>query len=195
MRTARETQDVRKKTASTTRATWVRAGSLILRREGSRGLTLDRLCARMKKTKGAFYHHFEDLAALESAVFSAWKDAHTLGPIAAAEVRVHVAERRRALYRAVGKLDLRLELAIRAWAETDPRAQRAREDVDQTRVTYLASLWGAHAVDRGDVKRARTYAEIEYATFLGLLSQHGEDAAKHTGVMQTLLEALEATRP
>lgn len=168
------------------RAAWIEAGLLLVRRDGSQRLTIARLCAAMQKTKGSFYHHFTNISAFEDALLAAWKQAHTLVPMAAAVAEFTVAERRRALYRAVGKLDLTLEVAIRAWAVGDARARRAQLDVDATRVAYLASLWG-----KG--KRARACAELEYAAFLGLMGQHGDAFPKHAHLMETLLRALEST--
>lgn len=171
---------------------WIEAGLSLLRRDANQRLTVEPLCDAMGKTKGSFYHHFEDMAAFEDALLASWKQAHTLAPIDIAEglhgpqarSQSTVAERRRALYRAVGKLDLQLEVAIRAWAVGDARARRAQVDVDRTRVTYLASLWG-----KG--KRARTCAELEYAVFLGLLGQHGASFPEHAHLMEALLRALE----
>ncbi len=168
------------------KAAWIDAGLSLVRRDGNQRLTIERLCAAMRKTKGSFYHHFADISAFEDALLDAWKHAHTLAPMAAAEAESAVAERRRALYRAVGKLDLTLEVAIRAWAVGDVRARRAQLDVDTTRVAYLASLWG-----KG--KRARTCAELEYAAFLGLMGQHGDAFPRHAHLMEILLRALEAT--
>jgi hypothetical protein len=180
---------------------WVTAGLSLLRTDAHQRLTIERLCAAMEKTKGSFYHHFADISAFEDALLASWKQAHTLGPIEIADAAhaglsrgvsvgvnsgAGVRERRRALYRAVGKLDLKVEIAIRAWAATDTRARRAQADVDETRVAYLASLWG-----KG--KKARTHAELEYAAFLGLLGQHGEGFAKHAHILDVLVKALETT--
>jgi len=170
---------------------WIKAGYALLRKDGSERLTIDRLCKALEKTKGSFYHHFADISAYEDALLSAWKEAHTLAPIEIADARAStgaepsVVDRRRALYRAVGKLDMKLELAIRAWAASDPRARRAQIDVDATRVAYLGSLWG-----RG--KRAQANAELEYAAFLGLLHQHGDTFPEYTHLMALLLQALSA---
>ncbi len=174
------------------RGAWIEAGLSLLCRDGNQRLTVERLCDAMEKTKGSFYHHFDDMAAFEDALLASWKQAHTLAPIDIAEglhglrarSRSTVAERRRALYRAVGRLDLRLEVAVRAWAVGDARARCAQLDVDRTRVTYLVSLWG-----KG--KRAQICAELEYAAFLGLLSQHGAAFPKHAHLMEALLRALE----
>jgi hypothetical protein len=102
-----------------------------------------------------------------------------------------VKKRRAKLYALVGKLDHRLEIAVRGWATRSEEARRARDRVDEMRVGYLASLW------REDVKAkaesaADELAEIEYAAFLGLLARYGENVVAHTKPLKTLVRALKS---
>ena len=162
-------------------------GFAILRASGNQKLTVDRLCAAMKKTKGAFYHHFADIESFEGQLLAAWKTTHTLMPIEVAEKAIHREAQRCALPSRGLTWTCGSSSLIRAWSEGDPRARAARREVDETRVAYLASLWG-HG------KRARTAAEIEYAAFLGLLvpTRRGlPRACAHC--FRTLLKALDPT--
>lgn len=162
---------------------WVRAGIEILRAHGEEALTIDRLAKRLRRTKGSFYHHFVDIGAFRTAVLDAWSASHTLGPIARADGE-SLSRRRAKLYAVVSELDHRLEIAVRAWATRSEDARRARDAIDERRVAYLTTLWV------GAGKRARELAEIEYATFLGLLDRHGEGYVAHATAMQTLILAL-----
>ena len=83
--------------ARTHRDDWIEAGLSLLGREGEAALTLERLCAALGRTKGSFYHHFEGMPALGSAMLAAWEQRHTDVPIAAASRERSVARRRRSL--------------------------------------------------------------------------------------------------
>lgn len=167
---------------TTTREGWIAAGIALLREGGEDELTIDRLARRLRRTKGSFYHHFVDIDAFRAALLEAWTTTHTLVPIEHAESE-SVRDRRARLYDAVGKLDHRLELAVRGWATRSELARAAREAVDERRVAYLTGLWSG--------KRRKELAEIEYATFLGLLHRHGVDYVHNVKPMKTLLRALE----
>lgn len=174
---------------------WIEAGLALLRGHGEGALTIERLAARVRRTKGSFYHHFRDIDAFRAALLAAWTERHTRMPIARAEAGP--GSRRPRLYAVVSSLDMRLELAVRAWAGRDPLARRCRQRVDRRRVDYLAELWRSEA--SGGLRppgrpppdrRARLAAELEYATFLGLLEQHGPGYLRHTRALGLLRELL-----
>ena len=169
----------------TRREDWIAAGLDILRAHGEEHLTIERLTKQLRRTKGAFYHHFDDIEDLRAALLGAWEASHTLTPMAGAESE-RTRDRRAKLYGLVGALDLRLEIAVRGWATRSEEARRTRDRIDEIRVAYLATLWSDKAA------RARELAEIEYATFLGLLALHEENVTAHTGPMRTLVRALKS---
>ena len=97
------------------------------------------------------------------------------------------AERRSALYRAVGSLDQELELAVRAWAKREPIARAACKKVDERRVDYLSQLWRRE----GKPKRlAALIAELEYAAFLGLAERYGPTHRNQRAAYALLVRAL-----
>jgi AcrR family transcriptional regulator len=150
---------------------WASAGLALLRDEGIGALTVDRLCAALKRTKGSFYHHFRDLDAYLAAVLARWEAELTEAPIRAAGDDVDPRRRGARLDAAVRRLDHRLDVAVRAWALWDPRARAAMERVDARR---LAVLTGLHR--EGGHPAPRTAAELEYAAFVG---------AQHLGLLAT----------
>jgi len=153
----------RSATSVATRGTdWLTAGLGLLRDGGELSLTIERLCQALQRTKGAFYHHFEDLGTYQDRLLEHWEALNTAAPIAAAERAPSPAERRSELTRAVARLDLRVEQAVRAWALRDARARRALVRVDQRRVEYLASL-----ASKRPTRRALLLARLDYATYLG----------------------------
>lgn len=160
----------------TTRNDWLALGLELLRDGGEGALTIERLCNALGRTKGSFYHHFEDLAAYHEALLVRWAEIHTELPIQAADGSVDVAQRRAQLYEAVHKSDFALERAVHAWAVWSPAARRATQRVHERRIAYLAAL-------REDGKEARAAAELEYAAFVGALHVYPEAPEAQLRVM------------
>jgi len=149
--------------ARSTKESWVEAGFALLREGGQDALTIERLCEALSKTKGSFYHHFENVDAYLDAALEAWEERNTKGPIEEANLGPNTQARRRKLSSAVKRLDCRLDIAVRAWGLRDPRARRYVERVDELRIQYLADLM-PEALPRS---RRELLGRLEYAAFLG----------------------------
>ncbi len=143
---------------------WCSAGLALLREEGIEAVTVERLCAALKKTKGSFYHHFRDIDAFRAALLSRWEEDLTEEPIRATE-REEAPRRAARLDEVVRGLDHRLDGAVRAWAHRDTRARAAIDRVDERRIEYLAGLYRASGC-----KKPRLLAELKYTAFVG--AQH-----------------------
>ena len=152
--------------ARTTRTDWLDAGLALLREGGEDAVTVEKMCARLERTKGAFYHHFEDMDDCLDSLLDHWAGRQTLAPIAVSETGRTPHERRRLLERTVRGLDMVLERAVRAWALRAKRAERVLEKIDTRRVEYLAELYAAEGVRKG---KARVLAGLEYSAFVGAL--------------------------
>lgn len=173
--------------ARTHRDDWIEAGLSLLGREGEAALTLERLCAALGRTKGSFYHHFEGMPALGSAMLAAWEQRHTDVPIAAASRERSVARRRRSLDAAVKQLDWALDLEVRAWARRDPQAREAVARVDGRRIAYLEGLLPRQLPPA----RRAAIATLEYCAFLGAMHLAPQD--RHGSAAEAVLyEALRA---
>ena len=151
--------------ARITRTDWLEAGLTLLRESGDAGLTVEKLCAGVDRTKGSFYHHFQDLSAYLEGLLEHWETTHTSAPILAAAAGSTAADRRRRLDESVRQLDMKLDVAVRAWALRDPRAEGVLRRVDARRIDYLAELY---ALKHGKGPIARQLAELEYAAFVGM---------------------------
>lgn len=150
--------------ARTTRTHWLEEGLIILRESGEAGLTVERLCVGLDRTKGSFYHHFRDMEAYLDGLLEHWEAKHTSAPILAAAAGIGFAERRRRLDESVLALDMKLDVSVRAWALRDPRARSAVLRVDTRRIDYLTELY---ALAHGKGPLARQLADLEYAAFVG----------------------------
>lgn len=175
-------------TARTSRLQWLDAGLDLLRENGEDLLTIETLCARLGRTKGSYYHHFADAAGYLDALLAHWADKQTGAPIVAAETGSTPSQRRERLEASVRGLDLKLDLAVRAWALRDERAARVLHEVDARRVAYLADLHAANGPGRVDpLVRAR----LEYAAFIGAQqlfpSLNNREARNVEGALQRAL--------
>lgn len=123
---------------------WVKAGLRQLAGQGIDAVRVERLAAVLKVTKGSFYWHFKDLAALRSAMLAEWEQSATSDVIAQLDamdddprLRLH------ALGRIVFGVEGALERHLRAWATQDEAAAQVQERVDERRVGYVAGLFEA----------------------------------------------------
>jgi AcrR family transcriptional regulator len=125
------------------------------------------LAKRLNVTKGSFYWHFEDRAALLTAMLRAWRKRATLAIIERLEksdaspkqllhflIELPFSSSRSAKGASV-------ELAIRLWAKSDPEAAAAIEEVDQQRLAYVTSNLKSLGLDAATAD-ARAYIVYSY---------------------------------
>ncbi len=122
---------------------WLAEGLALLAEQGAQALTLDRLCERLGKTKGSFYHHFGSVPKYRTSLLAYFEAGFTAAIIDAVE-RSDAGSGREKLERLLLKVVLRdgpeLEIAMRAWAKQDPEAKAVQARVDETRTAYLRTL-------------------------------------------------------
>ena len=149
---------------------WVRAGLSTLAREGIDAVRVEPLAEFLGVTKGSFYWHFKDRAALHTAMLAAWRDAATREIIRQVEIENLPARRR--LTRLIelttsNAKAARLETAIRAWAQIDPAVGKVLAGADAERLTYVADLLRAAGMESSTAEmRARILYLILIGSFL-----------------------------
>ncbi len=144
-----------------TKADWVSEGLRTLASEGVAGLKVGAMSDRLKVSRGSFYWHFTDIAALRDHLLSEWRDAATEQVISRIDTD-EPADRLRVLMRRAFSSDRTLERAIRSWAATDGDVAAVVADVDARRIGYISSV----IEDRG-VGEALPRARFIYWAFLG----------------------------
>lgn len=148
---------------------WIDAGLEALSEGGIDAVRVDPLAKRLGVTRGSFYWHFKDRAALHSAMLKQWrKDAtyrvggrieqETSRP---AERLAKTLELPRSGPRA--RRGAAIEFAIRLWALRDEEAASAVQLIDRQRLDYYANLFAelGHAP-----KEARRRAYLFYAALM-----------------------------
>lgn len=144
---------------------WLVLGLAQLSAHGPDGLRIEPLCAAAARTRGSFYHHFDDHDDFIAALLDHWREWNTDGVIEMVELEAEISGKRGRLNALAAGLDQRMEVAIRRFAAANPQAIEVVAEVDATRIDYLARL---NEDDLGiAASRARTLAEIEYAAFIG----------------------------
>ncbi len=144
---------------------WLVLGLAQLSAYGPDGLRIEPLCAAAARTRGSFYHHFDDHDAFIAALLDQWREWNTDGVIEMVELEAEISGRRGRLNALAAGLDQQMEVGIRRFAATNPQAAKAVAEVDETRIAYLAGMNEQELA--ADEARARLLAEIEYAAFIG----------------------------
>ena len=139
----------------TPRGRWVEEGRRALAGGGPDAVRIEVLAQALGVTKGGFYWHFADRDALLGEVLDAWERANLEGVIERVERDGGDARTRlRRLFALAfsGTEALRTDLAVRDWARRDPAVAERVRRVDNRRLEYLRSLFGAWVQDEAEVE-------------------------------------------
>jgi AcrR family transcriptional regulator len=172
------------------REQWVEAALALLARGGSGAVEVEPLSRSLRVTKGSFYWHFRDRGDLLASALRRWEESETLRVIERVEAGGGSAvERLRRLFSiAIGRRSMDLEVALRQWAQHDPRALRAVLRVDARRLNFLRGLYteaGMEAVE------AESRALLAYSAVLGesfIVSPRGAETPR--ALRQRAIEVL-----
>ncbi len=168
---------------------WLNAGLRTLGKLGPQALRIDTLCKTLGVTKGSFYHHFPHLKAYVDALLDHWVAHHTarlIDAVAGIEDPLARVER---LGQMAYDADMGVEVAIRAWGRSEPRAAQAVQRADHWRLTYLVEQGKAMGLSE---ERAELIAKMGYAQLIGVqhLRSHisTEDALAMDALMAKLVK-------
>ena len=145
---------------------WVAAASRIVARDGLERLAVEPLAAEMGTTKGSFYWHFSNRAALIDAVLELWEREATRQVMSVLEARPEQ-DRLPALVRVMFTQPVWEPLEWRILSTVDhPQVGPVVGRVEEARIAYVVGL----LQDRGlTVARAEARARLLYAAYLGHL--------------------------
>lgn len=152
----------------TPRDAWIEAALQALATGGPESIRVEALAARLGVSKGGFYWHFKDRAALLEEMLDRWEQS-VVGDVIA-QVESEPGEARAKLQHlfelaSSASADLLpVELALRDWARRDGEVAARLHRVDNQRMEYLRSLFGPICVDENDVE-ARSI--LVFSLFIG----------------------------
>lgn len=169
-----------------TQRDWLEAGQTLLRRGGLRALKLRPLADELGVSTGSFYHHFSDFDAYQGRLAAYWAEGQVADLIdAVARAEPDPVGQIRRLAQIVRRRGLsRLSIAMRAWADSDPRAKMAVERHDQLMLSFLTDCVAANGIPRADAA-VRAYALMT----LGLAKVHAPHLSPPV-LMETLIDLL-----
>jgi len=148
-----------------TKEDWLKLGARLLAEEGAAALTIERLTAAARRTRGSFYHHFADRDAFVKAMMERWRseviDVWGLRYQQAASP----AELRRLMREQPMELDHRFERAARRWAASEPIVGEVVDAVDRARIEGLGCFL---AYVRPDLEDPQSAAFVQYAALVGM---------------------------
>lgn len=150
---------------------WIKGGFRSLAADGPRGLKVEVLARKLEVSKGSFYWHFKDVAALKTAMLDHWEELATQQIIA--QVDAGSPDPRQRLYDLIriATSEVSQEYganevsnALRNWAQFDDLASTYTSKIDQRRLGYLENLFSQIPQTR---QHAKINAQIFYATLIG----------------------------
>lgn len=164
-------QPSRKRESATTldTAAWIEAAMDALAEGGIDAVRIDPLAKKLGVTRGSFYWHFKDRAALHLAMLKRWRES------ASYEVGERVGRRGRTpreRLRRILKLPrsgpragraAAIEFSVRLWALRDANAARAVRHIDKVRLEYVERQFQEMGERPADVRR-RAY--LYYAALM-----------------------------
>jgi AcrR family transcriptional regulator len=161
----------------TPRTSWIDEGLRALGIGGPDAVRIEKLAETLGVTKGGFYWHFEGRPALIEEMLDAWERLVVDEVIERVEAGGGDARARLSrLFAIAGSSEelLKVELAVRHWARRDGTVAARLRRVDNRRMEYMRSLFGAFCEDDDEVE---VRCMIVMSLFIGspfIAADHGK---------------------
>jgi AcrR family transcriptional regulator len=160
----------------TPRSSWIEEGLRALAAGGPDAVRIELLARALGVTKGGFYWHFDDRRALLREMLETWERVGVDEVIERLEAEGGDARAKlRRLFALGGSSGevLRIDLAVRDWSRRDAAVAERLRRVDNRRMDYMRSLFGAFCRDEDEVE-ARCM--LTYLLWIGdhfIAAEHG----------------------
>ncbi len=181
---------------------WVATAREALVDEGIEAVKVGRLAERLGVTRGGFYHHFEDRAALLDRLLETWQERVVFVPRhlrpsspsqaldAIDALLTHLLDE--------ADYDPRFDLAVRAWAQADERVASAVKRADRKRIAALKAIFDALGCGEEEASiRARVFYFHQIGYYAIGIRESREDRQSHLDTYTRILcgdQNLEAAR-
>jgi AcrR family transcriptional regulator len=177
----------------TPRTSWIDEGLRALAAGGPEAVRIEPLAQTLGVTKGGFYWHFDDRPALLEEMLDTWERMGVDDVIERVEAGGGDARaklRRLSAIAGSSGEGLKIDLAVRDWSRRDKRVAKRLTRVDNRRMDYMRSLFGAFCPDENEVE---VRCMIFYSLWIGshfIAADHG--ARSRAEVLVLALRRLEA---
>jgi AcrR family transcriptional regulator len=163
----------------TPRSEWIVEGLRALAAGGPDAVRIEAVARALGVSKGGFYWHFDDRGALLAEMLETWERESIDQVIERVERDGGDARTRlRRLFAlatsASGGTLRKVDLAVRDWARRDRAVATRLRRVDNRRMEYMRSLFGAFCADEDDVEARCVLA---FSLFVGshfMATDHGD---------------------
>jgi AcrR family transcriptional regulator len=142
------------------RERWIEEGLRALAGGGPEAVRIEPLARRLGVTRGGFYHHFADRAALLSEMLDLW-ERRVIDEVLTQVEQERSDPRTRAVRAGALTFDAKLmpvELAIRDWARRDTTIAERLQHVDNARMGYLREQFRTITKDDDELEARCTLA-------------------------------------
>jgi AcrR family transcriptional regulator len=181
-------------TSRTARTRWVDEGLRALAAGGPDNIRIETIARDLGVTKGGFYWHFDDRSALLDEVLDAWERLLVDEVIQRIEGKGGDARAKlRRLFAMASDEAVRIDLAVRDWARREPTVADRLRRVDNRRMDYMRSLFGAFCTDDNDVE---VRCVLAFSLWIGnhfMAAEHGAHSRAH--IIKLAIRWLLATAP
>jgi AcrR family transcriptional regulator len=163
--------------ARTPRSNWIEEGLRALATGGPDAVRIGPLAQALGVTKGGFYWHFDGRRALLGEMLDTWERAsvdEVIERVESAGGDARAKLRRLSAFAASCDEPLMIDLAVRDWARREQAVAERLRRVDNRRMDYMRSLFGAFCPDENDVE-ARCM--VFYSLWIGnhfIAADHGD---------------------
>jgi AcrR family transcriptional regulator len=177
----------------TPRSSWIEEGLRALAAGGPDAVRIEPLARALGVTRGGFYWHFDSRRALLEEILATWERVSVDDVIERVESEGGDAKaklRRLSALAASSDEPLRTDLAVRDWARRERTVADRLRRVDNRRMDYMRSLFGAFCPDADD---AEARCMVFYSLWIGshfIAADHG--ARSRADVLKLALRRLEA---
>jgi len=159
----------------TPRSTWIEAGLRALGVGGPDAVRIEPLAQALGVTRGGFYWHFRDRRALLDEMLDTWERRSIEEVIERVEREGGDARAKVRRAGATFSSDvLAVDLAVRDWSRREPSVAERLRRVDNRRIEYLRSLFGAFCPDADDVEARCMLAFSLVIGYHFMATDHGE---------------------
>lgn len=146
---------------------WIDLGWRQLSQTGPDGLKIETLCDLAGRSKGSFYHHFEDYDGFLTQLTETWVKRQTTDLMSDFDPAQPIGPQMDALFEAVLALDYRFELGMRELGRKFPQVADRVAEVDRMRLEFTTQMYGVRfGVDEAE---AEQLALLDYAVLSGLI--------------------------
>ena len=177
----------------TPRRSWIEEGLRALAKGGPDAVRIELLARALGVTRGAFYWHFDGRRALLEEILDTWERVSVDEVIERVESEGGDARarlRRLSAIAASSDEPLRIDLAVRDWARREQTVAKRLRRVDNRRMDYMRSLFGAFCPDEEDVEARCMLAMSLFVGNRFIAADHG--ARSRGEVLRLALRHLEA---